>query len=78
MSLKLIRERSRNFYPGSIREADEADTDRKHLLSLLDRARAGIKASVHALRSYQYGNSSPDLAEAIADKLEILLREPKG
>jgi len=34
-----------------------------------DLLRAAV-AAVHALRSYQYGNSAPDLAEEIADALD--------
>lgn len=29
-----------------------------------------LKAALHALRSYQYGNVSPELAEMLADKIE--------
>jgi hypothetical protein len=29
-----------------------------------------LKAALHALRSYQYGNVSPELAEMVADKIE--------
>lgn len=29
-----------------------------------------LQAAVHALRSYQYGNGSPDLAKEIADRIE--------
>ena len=57
------------------RKEEEARQDIPYLLSLIDRTREFIKASGHALRSYQYGNSSPDLAEALADKAEALLRE---
>ncbi len=32
-------------------------------------------AAVSALRSYQFGNSSPDLAEEIADSLDTAIRE---
>jgi len=32
-----------------------------------------LSAAFHALRSYQYGNASPDLAEEIADDIEALL-----
>ena len=31
-------------------------------------------AAVHALRSYQYGNSSPELAEEVADALEEAIK----
>lgn len=34
--------------------------------------KAGL-AAVHALRSYQYGNASPELAEEIADVLEAAI-----
>jgi hypothetical protein len=37
-----------------------------------DLVKAAI-AAVHALRSYQYGNSSPELAEEIADALEAAI-----
>jgi hypothetical protein len=29
-----------------------------------------LLSALHALRSYQYGNSSPELAEEVADKIE--------
>ena len=32
------------------------------------------EAAFHALRSYQYGNASPDLAEEIADRLDLVLK----
>ena len=31
--------------------------------------------AVKALRSYQFGNSSPDLAKEVADKLEVLIKK---
>ena len=34
-----------------------------------------LKAAHDALRSYQYGNSSPDLAEEIADAIAELTRD---
>lgn len=37
-----------------------------------------IKAAIHALRSYQAGNDSPDLAEEIADKLASILARPSA
>ena len=30
-------------------------------------------SSFHALRSYQYGNASPDLAKEVADKLDAAM-----
>ncbi len=35
----------------------------------------GVIAAISALRSYQYGNGSPDLAKEIADSLTTLLAE---
>ena len=32
-------------------------------------------AAVHALRSYQYGNASPDLAQTVADKLTAAIQK---
>ncbi|WKA31627.1 hypothetical protein [Bradyrhizobium roseum] len=34
-----------------------------------------LKAAMHALRSYQFGNSAPDLAQGIADDLEALIKQ---
>ena len=36
------------------------------------------EASLNALRSYQYGNSSPDLAEEIANYLTAVIGKAKG
>lgn len=35
-------------------------------------------AANHALRSYQYGNASPDLAEEVADKIDEYLNATNG
>lgn len=41
--------------------------------------RTALTSAVHALRSYQYGNGSPDLAEATADACEPALQPaPNG
>jgi len=32
-----------------------------------------LQAAIHALRSYQYGNGAPDLAEEVADRCERAL-----
>lgn len=37
-----------------------------------------IKAASHALRSYQYGNSSSDLAKEIADQCDHILGNENG
>lgn len=33
-----------------------------------------LTAAYHALRSYQYGNTSPDLAESLADNIQEFLK----
>lgn len=37
-----------------------------------------LKAATHALRSYQFGNGAPDLAESTADACEKLIAKAKG
>src|SRR4051812_41591157 len=32
-----------------------------------------LRGAVHALRSYQFNNASPELAEAVADRCELFL-----
>jgi hypothetical protein len=54
----------------------------KSLRDLLDERDQAVRllvTSSHALRSYQYGNSAPDLAEGIADQIDAFLAlvEPK-
>lgn len=34
-----------------------------------------LQAAEHALRSYQYGNTAPYLAQEVADRIQSLLRE---
>ncbi|MBR0855514.1 hypothetical protein [Bradyrhizobium liaoningense] len=34
-----------------------------------------LTAAMHALRSYEFGNSAPDLAHGIADELETLIKQ---
>jgi hypothetical protein len=34
-----------------------------------------LHAAYHALRSYEYGNGSPELAKAAADRIERALKE---
>ena len=36
-----------------------------------------LGAAGHALRSYQYGNASPDLAEEIANQIERALKDKR-
>jgi flagellar hook-length control protein FliK len=44
----------------------------------LTRAIAMLQAASHALRSYQHGNSAPDLAEEGADAIDKLVAELSG
>jgi hypothetical protein len=37
-----------------------------------------LTAAWHALRSYQHGNSSPKLAEEVADRAEAVISRVKG
>lgn len=43
--------------------------------SELSQLRKMLTAASHALRSYQHYNSSPDLAESIADEIDKLLAD---
>lgn len=45
------------------------------LIAIAPELLKGCQAALGALRSYQYGNSSPDLAEEIADYLQVVLEE---
>jgi len=36
-----------------------------------------LTAASHALRSYQYGNASPDLAESIADRIDAAIQQER-
>jgi hypothetical protein len=46
----------------------ELEKERESLLDL-------YLAAFYALRSYQYGNAAPDLAEEIADKIKSVLKD---
>jgi hypothetical protein len=37
-----------------------------------------LEAAVHCLRSYQFGNAAPKLAEEMADACEVVIREARG
>jgi hypothetical protein len=45
------------------------------LIVAAPRLLARCRAAFHALRSYQYDNASADLAEAVANDLEVLIKE---
>lgn len=42
-------------------------------VSKIDDLRAALSAASSALKSYQYGNASPDLAEGIAEQIDALV-----
>ena len=44
----------------------------------LSKAIATLKAASHSLRSYQYGNSAPDLAEEMADTIDAVVSKLEG
>jgi hypothetical protein len=48
------------------------------LIKAAPRLLVTVEGAMHALRSYQYGNSSTELAESMADACEGALREAKG
>ena len=65
------------FYRERLSEDFRLEHDYERLQVELDAWAAYIESkdtllltALHALRSYQYGNSSPDLAEEITNKLE--------
>ena len=37
-------------------------------------ARVALRAAIHALRSYEFGNGAPDLAKSTADHCEAMLK----
>jgi hypothetical protein len=51
---------------GSVRSATPAEAAQGEVA-------AALQAAIHALRSYQYGNGAPDLAEEVADRCERAL-----
>lgn len=48
------------------------------VLALLDAFQTAARAGMHALRSYQYGNASPHLAESVADELDRCIKVGEG
>jgi hypothetical protein len=56
--------------------ADKLDLDNHpdaRLIAAAPELLEACKVGANALRSYQYGNGSPDLAQEIAEKLEALI-----
>lgn len=61
--------------------ADQFEANARHIVRAAnshDELLAVAIASMHALRSYQYGNASQDLAEEVADKLQAAIRKAQG
>ena len=56
-------------------QEDEANTN---LIDAAPELYEALKAAQHALRSYQYGNSAPALAEEIADSAQASLAKAQG
>lgn len=57
------------------------DTEGLHTARLISAAPemiTALKAAHHALRSYQYGNSSPELAEQTADACAAAIAKSEG
>jgi predicted component of type VI protein secretion system len=52
---------------------DHATPFLRELILEAEESRKLLKAAMHALKSYQYGNSAPDLAASIAGDIEKLL-----
>lgn len=49
-----------------------------HLIAAAPDLHKALDAAKNALRSYQYGNASPELAEAIADMADKALAKAEG
>ena len=64
-----------DIYNGVKPERAEANA---HLLAAAPKLFEALTAAEQALRSYQYGNSSPDLAESIADNAQAALQAALG
>lgn len=53
-----------------------APADVSALLTELSKARKLLAAASHGLKSYQFGNVGPDLAESLVSKIDEALNEP--
>ena len=57
--------------------SDEDDANAS-LIAAAPTLLAACRSAVSALRSYQYGNGSPDLAESIADSIDLAIANAEG
>lgn len=57
---------------------DETHNANAHLIAAAPELLVACDAAMHALRSYQYGNGSSDLAEATANALEEAISKANG
>lgn len=66
-------------YDGQLADADarEALREMADMRAEIDQLREALKGASHALRSYQYGNASTELAASIADRCDAVLRMAK-
>ena len=60
-----------------LRSYAEAEASARLITAAPDMAEA-LKAAVHALRSYQYGNAATELAKDVADRCEAILAKARG
>ncbi len=60
-------------YTPAQKEAWQQQERNRQLERVADEMETMLTAAVHALRSYQYGNSSEELAKEMADKADAAL-----
>jgi len=63
----------RNLIAQADQRIDWLEIELARSVDEIARMREALKAAGHALRSYQHGNSAPDLAKEIADRIGDLL-----
>ncbi|HMN15916.1 MAG TPA: hypothetical protein PKD55_26670 [Bellilinea sp.] len=57
-----------------LQEAGKAADDLQSARAEIQSLRTALSSAHDALRSYQYGNGSPELAQEVADKLQKVLK----
>lgn len=66
------------FQCGGIREINEAEANTELIITAVnerERLREALHTAVHVVRSYQHGNSAPDLADDFVSRAAALLNE---
>ena len=69
---------ARHFAPGDLSFDRGLITEAARRLPASEEAENLLQGALHALRSYQHGNASVDLAKTIADKIETELPRLSG